>query len=50
MTGVSVDVVVLSVECFAESVGKNVGGESHWVDKWAAKSGLGGVTFGAKHL
>ncbi|CPV74892.1 Uncharacterised protein [Mycobacteroides abscessus] len=33
---------MFSVECLAESEGKNVGGESHWVDKWAAKSGLGG--------
>ncbi|WP_423488544.1 hypothetical protein [Mycobacteroides sp. PCS013] len=45
----SVDAVVLSVECFAESVGKNVCGESRWIDQWAAKGGLGTVAFGAKN-
>ncbi|WP_182859310.1 hypothetical protein [Mycobacteroides abscessus] len=46
----SVDAAVLSVQCLSEPEGKNVGGECHWIDQWAAKSGLGSVTFGLKHL
>ncbi|MDO3166666.1 hypothetical protein P5V90_06810 [Mycobacteroides abscessus subsp. abscessus] len=46
----SVDAVVLAVECLSEPVGKKVGGESHWIDQWAAKSGLCSVTFGLERF